>query len=338
MATYAYTLAAGDSILGICLKSKTIEEYLRVAAKYIQSGRNTRTAHQALQYPDPRVDVTTGVTTKRISGILTEVRRWETRPNRRDPLDKRMLTFLSQIMDSSLFFSLWMVLFDWLILGLHLGLRRSEYAQTSQSAARGKCQLNKDGTPTAFLLSDIEFYDEGHCPISHAQAIKTPAMVISVDVRWREQKNGQKHEKKTLVRGRSRLHCAAAASVRIVRRAIELDLPDDHPICVYTDTGLRSGKILYITDTHISECLQYLAGKVYKLTRLEDLARFTSHSVRVGACVALHAAGLSKEDIKHALRWRSNTFWDYLRNLPSQAQRCAEAIANFDPRILNLDF
>jgi hypothetical protein len=338
MASYAYTLAAGESILSICIKSKTIEEYLRGAAKYIQKGRTSRIAQQLLQYPDPRVDVTTGTTSHRILGLIKEVKRWESRPNRRDPLDKRMLTHLSQIKESSLYFSRSMVLFDWLILGLHLGFRRSEYAQKAQSATRTRIQCNKDGTPTAFVVSDIEFYDAGRCPLSHDQAVKMPASVVSVDLRWREQKNGQKHEKKTVVRSRSPVHCAAAACVHIVRRAQELSIPDDHPICVYTDTGIASGEIRFITEIDISECLQLLAGQVYKLTKPEELARFTSHSVRVGACVALHAAGLSKEDIKHALRWRSNTFWDYLRNLPGQALRCADAIANFDPRILNLDF
>jgi hypothetical protein len=123
-----------------------------------------------------------------------------------------------------------------------------------------------------------------------------------------------------------------------VHRAIELLLLADHPTCVYTNIGTTARAILFIPETDISECLQLLAGQVYKPTKPEDLARFTSHSVRVGACVALHAAGLSKEDIKHMLRWRSNTFWDYFRNRPGPAQRCAEAFANFNPRILNLDF
>jgi len=322
-----------ETILSKCVKSRTIDEYLRAAAKYIQHGRNRRMAFQAMQYPDPRVDVLTNTTSTRITGILKEVKRWESRPNRRDPLDKRMLTYLSQVADSTLLFSCWIVLFDWFVLGLHVGLRRAEYAQKSQTV-----QCNIDGTPTAFLLADIEFFDEGRCLITHEHATKHPDSVISVDLRWREQKNGQKHEKKTVVKSRSRLHCAAGACVRIVRRARELNLPDDHPICVYTTTGDSTGSIRFITEDDISTCLQHLAKHVYKIIKLEDLARFTSHSVRVGACVAFHAAGLSKEDIKHALRWRSNTFWDYLRNLPCQAQRCAEAIAKFDPRILTLDF
>ena len=132
-----------------------------------------------------------------------------------------------------------------------------------------------------------------------------------------------------VVRGRSPLDCAAAARVRIVHHAIKLSLPADHLICVYTNIGTTAGAILFITKTDISECLQLLAGQVYKPTKPEDLARFTSHSVRVGACVALHAAGLSKHDIKQVLRWRSSTLWDYFRNLPGPAQQCAEAIANF---------
>jgi hypothetical protein len=75
---------------------------------------------------------------------------------------------------------------------------------------------------------------------------------------------------------------------------------------------------------------------VYNITNPEELARFSSHSIRVGACVALHAANISELDIQHALRWRSNSFWNYLRNLPCQASRSARAVVDFNPNCLNL--
>ena len=44
------------------------------------------------------------------------------------------------------------------------------------------------------------------------------------------------------------------------------------------------------------------------------LGRFTAHSIRVTACNLLHRQGLSDRYIQTRLRWKSNTFLDYLRN------------------------
>jgi hypothetical protein len=52
--------------------------------------------------------------------------------------------------------------------------------------------------------------------------------------------------------------------------------------------------------------------------------------------VALHAAGISQMDIKFALRWKSDTFYTYLRNLPCQAARTHAAVVHFNPNVFTL--
>jgi hypothetical protein len=84
--------------------------------------------------------------------------------------------------------------------------------------------------------------------------------------------------------------------------------------------------------------MQSLAREEYSITDKDEIERYSSHSVRVGAAVALHAAGLDKWEIQHALRWRSTTFWNYLRNLPCQAARCMAAIRDYDPMVLPSPF
>jgi len=64
--------------------------------------------------------------------------------------------------------------------------------------------------------------------------------------------------------------------------------------------------------------------------------QFTSHLIRVGACVALHVANITSLNIQHALHWRSDSFWNYLRNLPGQAQHTAHAVTDFNPTCLNI--
>jgi hypothetical protein len=303
--------------------------YLSDAAMLIQTGRK---AFDNQSYPDPRIDITTGKTHHAITQVKTELSRWEAMPNRRDPLTKGMLMRLSLLINPSLLFSLSYVLLDWMILGLHLGFRLSEWAQRKNITKLHQTKKNLDGRPKAFICDDFEFFAENRHRLTHYEAISCPNKVVTVDIRWRQQKNGQNGEKKTVYTNR-KVHnlCGVRSAVRIIKRAIELDLDDEHPIGVFTDNGQVDGRRPFITDTHISDCLKRLAKLEYGITKTADLARYTSHSIRVGACVALHAAGIGKLDIQHALRWRSLTFWTYLRNLPTQAARCMTAIRDFDP-------
>ena len=77
---------------------------------------------------------------------------------------------------------------------------------------------------------------------------------------------------------------------------------------------------------HISTILQEAASSIYNITSKKELARFTSHSTRVGAYVLLHAQNKSSEDIKFCLRWRSDSFRMYLRNIIQLAERHRDAI------------
>ena len=88
----------------------------------------------------------------------------------------------------------------------------------------------------------------------------------------------------------------------------------------------RQKKICFIDDVHITTILREAASKVHNITCKKELAKFTSHSIRVGACVFLHAQNASKEDIKFRLRWRSDSFRMYLRNIIQLAERHRDVI------------
>ena len=60
-----------------------------------------------------------------------------------------------------------------------------------------------------------------------------------------------------------------------------------------------------------------LASKVYSLDPVKDkvaLSKWSARSLRVSACKILHAMGITENQIKFILRWRSNAFMVYLRN------------------------
>ena len=70
-----------------------------------------------------------------------------------------------------------------------------------------------------------------------------------------------------------------------------------------------------MTELEVQAEMQAYAREVYGITSPEELAHYTSHSVRVGACVALHASGASTPDIQFCLRWTLDKFKNYLRHV-----------------------
>ena len=78
------------------------------------------------------------------------------------------------------------------------------------------------------------------------------------------------------------------AALRICDTAIQLQVPPTLPIAIFrNDNGFSQ----YIDDFHVIQIVQFLAKTVYNITDPDDLAQFTCHSIRVGACVLLHETG-----------------------------------------------
>jgi hypothetical protein len=100
--------------------------------------------------------------------------------------------------------------------------------------------------------------------------------------------------------------------MRIVQRWVEPKLDPAHPLAIFIDTGFADGKVQFIGPTHINATLRAAATAVYNVTNKKFLALFTSNSIWVRACVNLHASGVSQQDIKFTLRWRSDSSYVYL--------------------------
>ena len=81
-------------------------------------------------------------------------------------------------------------------------------------------------------------------------------------------------------------------------------------------------------DFHVTKFLQTLAKTVYNITASEELTRFTTHSIRVGACALLHETSQTPDFIKACLRWRSDAYLMYLRNTPKLAILHTQAVNN----------
>jgi hypothetical protein len=268
-----------------------------------------------------------------ISACLKEVERWENMEDRREPLTIDMVHYQTTLCHASMPHLQEQSMCDWFTNGMQGGFRLSEWAQEEHVLHRNQVKLAVDGELTAFLISDLEFKGENGRHITQAEALWRPYLVKQITVCWWYQKNGNKTEKKTFVciTGGDTTLCAVSAWLHIVKCWADLGLDDLHPLAVFPDTGTASGSPVLINAKHINDSLQTAAKAVYNLTDPEAIGCFTTHSIRVGACVALHAAGVQFTEIKFALHWKSDSFYNYLRNLPCQSPRMAAAILNFNP-------
>ena len=69
----------------------------------------------------------------------------------------------------------------------------------------------------------------------------------------------------------------------------------------------------------ITRVLKKIAALTYNIPANNPEMKYSPHSLRVGACVILHSGGATAETLKKRLRWRSDSFMMYLRDVPALA-------------------
>jgi hypothetical protein len=127
----------------------------------------------------------------------------------------------------------------------------------------------------------------------------------------------------------SETHRASAsppsAMIRIIRRFIRLRGVSDTltPLAIY-QSDIPGKSATFITAPDNEETMRRVASRLYHLDPVKDqatLRKWSSHSLRVGACVIIHSMGMSIAQIKFLLRWNSDAFMVYLRNTATLADR-----------------
>jgi hypothetical protein len=75
--------------------------------------------------------------------------------------------------------------------------------------------------------------------------------------------------------------------------------------------------------------MREIAASYYELDPVKEksaLQFFLAHSLRVGACIILQAMGFVSHQIQQMLRWKSESWLMYSRNLHVVSQQQNEAI------------
>lgn len=317
---FAVHLAQGHTVYCKQVRAVTIRQYIAAVRSFLQHFTNWDFAKES---PSAQSFMPS------LQRVFDELERYDTKPvNRREPYTPEMhsLAVTRALMAKTANPTGKVVaLTDWFECGLLAGFRLSEWAQDRKYTNPAEPQLHERiNAPPALMLGDIRVETEDFKRATGADILRLPLHTIKkMFITFRVQKNGQDGEERLHARNTNKGgRCFVASMYRIITRFVALQCdPNITPLGVYRQAG---GTTRLITSKEIEEYMQSLAAEVYQLDPTKDrkaIQKWGAHSLRVGACVLLHCLGFQPTDIKWLLRWRSDAFMTYLRNLMNLAER-----------------
>eukprot|EP00957_Ditylum_brightwellii_P033562 2543961-Ditylum_brightwellii.AAC.1 len=149
MAMYASDLVTGNTLLSQSIKTNTIRLHLKAAAMLCEP--------RHLMYPLVSLS---GANSSWIEAVIQEQCRWETMPNRQEPVTVEMILLVCKMAKKEHEDSCMTTFRDWLIVGIYTGNRNSEWAQEHHIGCSGKfaiwdVKLGGDGSSKAFNQNDF---------------------------------------------------------------------------------------------------------------------------------------------------------------------------------------
>ena len=150
-----------------------------------------------------------------------------------------------------------------------------------------------------------------------------------MELTFRVQKNGKNGEVKRFARNhRSPFMDQVKHWITILERFARL-VGLEHksrPLAIYYDYA--KGKVLNICSDDSKSILQNIVRLEYGITDPKELSKWTNHSIRVGMACILQSQGKSGDYIQRALRWCSESWKLYTRNLWSESIDLSNTMTN----------
>jgi hypothetical protein len=186
----------------------------------------------------------------------------------------------------------------------------SKYAQTTDKNVDYHVYLYRKQVIKAFTANNFQFFDKNSQVITELSDTSIE-VVDKVCITWHIQKNRQNNQMVTLLTDKTNTAiCPILGALHLVLRARCLSQPDSMPVACYS----KKDSLAYITGTRITVLFRAVARAVLPTITKEDKQQYSSHLLRVWACVLLDEAGQSPNYIKKRLRWMGDFFRMYLRD------------------------
>lgn len=325
LAMYAVHLSLGHTIHCKSIKAATIEQYVWAAASFIAmfSGVDYRKDHPSDRHMGHL-----------LAPVYRDLKKYETVPNRREPYDHQMHRLAKRLGNSFPPNSLVAAMVDGFELAFCAGYRLSEWAQPDRRTDPMRPQLNhlvsSPMRTRAIVPNDVRIVSVDNRRAAGLGILAfAPMQIGRLFIKFRTQKNGQHGEEKLFILNPNQdgvcfvrsVYRSLARFQRLRSKDTRLN-PSAVPLSVYWAPRERCVKLINANDIeHFMRRLAAVVHNLHPVRDAEDLQKWSSHSLRVGACVTLHAMGFSALDIQFILRWRSSAFMVYLRNVAILATR-----------------
>jgi hypothetical protein len=212
-------------------------------------------------------------------------------------------------------------IYDWTWLGVFTGSRLGEYGQSKPRSGElfAMVPLTPDagkwaGMPLAFIREDFTYYDIQRHLLSRSNLQSLRSFAEEVHVRFCYDKSTTNFAIRKYHRMRHTFMCAVHSSISILKRADTLTIPAGFPIGAYHASTAGDYKLIQGDD--VCQVMRYACTIAYPDIRHymhQHIDRIMAHSNRVTACLALHQAGVSEEEIAHHLRWQVPSVRFYIR-------------------------
>jgi hypothetical protein len=323
LACYTAFLATGHAIGLKSIKSGTIDGYLLTIAKFLKN-------FDEKVDRDARMFSGSQVIAPPIKKVIEEMKRFEKQPNRREPWTLQLQSRLVKETEDEPADSLAKSGCQWFIVVFPAGCRRIEWCQPYASRDPSKVpDLNAAKDTYAFCVDDIQFLGASHSRISKPHAIDHRQEVRYVELTFRMQKNGINGEVKRYARNRTTPSLDAVEHWIVIierfHRLVGLE-EKQRPLAIYYDYDKK--KVQNICSDDSKRLLQNTVRLEYGITDIKDLSKWTNHSIRVGMACLLQAQGKAGDYIQRVLRWRSETWKLYTRNLWSESIDLSNTMTN----------
>ena len=226
---YVIFLGMGHLLLCKSIKSDTICHYISVIAEEIQHKCKAFTHQHPLHtlswfYPlHPHGSLNLA---PKISACLNEIKWWEDmHDDWHKPLTVKMIHHQHSLcLPSTPFSPVNHALHDWFVTGIYTSFHLSKWAQEDHVWSHAQVKLTQESDPTAFQISDLEYFGKGRHHYTLTDALQCPYLIHQVDLWWCYQKNQTKNEKMTFIcihwsshMGPSPTLCAVSAWLCIVQ-------------------------------------------------------------------------------------------------------------------------